>query len=86
VAFSGDGTTLASADGEWDRPGAVRLWDVEEWKQRAVLPHTGEVLGLAFAPKAAVLAAASWDGTVKVWDFRKGPPPDQLPAPRELKK
>ena len=42
----------------------------------------GEVLSLAFAPKTDLLAAGSWDKTVKVWDLN-----DRLwrlPMPREL--
>src|SRR5262249_7270258 len=31
VAFSADGTSLATADGEWDKAGTVRLWDLQTW-------------------------------------------------------
>jgi WD40 repeat protein len=69
VAFSADGRTLASGDGDWNKPGDVRLWDTATWEQRGQLKHTGEVLCLAFAPKGSVLAAGSWDKSVKVWDL-----------------
>ena len=69
VAFSRDSKTLASGNGDWDRPGDIRLWDTTTWKERARLKHTGEVLCLAFSPTKSVLAAGSWDKTVKLWDL-----------------
>jgi WD40 repeat protein len=73
VAFSHDGTVLASGDGDWNRPGDVRLWDTATWKERGMLAHTGEVLCLAFAPDRPLLAAGSWDKTVRIWDLAKKP-------------
>ncbi len=69
VAFAPDGTALASGDGDWDRPGDVRVWDPAPGRERAVLRHSGEVLCVAFAPRGRVLAAGGWDGAVKVWDL-----------------
>src|SRR5262249_13802857 len=42
VAFTPDGRTLVSGDGDWDRPGDVKLWDVDAAKERAALKQTGE--------------------------------------------
>jgi WD40 repeat protein len=70
IAFNLDGTTLASGDGDWNRPGDIRLWDTSTWKERGQLQHSGEVLSMAFAPKVNVLAAGSWDKTVKVWTLK----------------
>ncbi|WP_202920660.1 WD40 repeat domain-containing protein [Urbifossiella limnaea] len=67
VGFSADGRTLASGDGDWHRPGDVRLWNTADWTERAALRHTGEVLALAFDPTRPRLAAGSWDKPVKVW-------------------
>jgi WD40 repeat protein len=80
IAFDFDGKTLASGDGDWNRPGNVRLWDTETWKERSSLRHTGEVLSLAFAAKSRLLAAGSWDKTVKIWDT--GTELFVLPRPR----
>jgi WD40 repeat protein len=77
VAFAADSSTLASGDGDWDRPGDVRLRDTATWEERAALRHTGEVLALAFAPDRPRLAAGSWDRTVKLWTL---PTPPKGPA------
>jgi WD40 repeat protein len=69
VAFAPDSGTLASGDGDWNRPGDVRLWDTATWKERGKLTHSGEVLCLAFAPNKPLLAAGSWDKTVRLWDL-----------------
>jgi serine/threonine protein kinase/WD40 repeat protein len=34
--------------------------------------HDGQVMSLAFHPGGAMLASASWDGTVRLWDARAG--------------
>jgi WD40 repeat protein len=65
LAFSAAGKTLFSGGGDWKQPGEVHLWDTASWR-RDTLRHTGEVLCVAVAGK--VLAAGSWDGTVKVWN------------------
>ena len=44
------GKTLVSGDGDWDRPGDVKAWSTDTWKQHAALKTGGEVLCLAFAP------------------------------------
>jgi WD40 repeat protein len=67
VAFTPDGKTLASGGGDWNKPGEVRLWKVETWKEWAKLQHTGEVLCLAISPDGHYLAAGSWDRTVRIW-------------------
>jgi WD40 repeat protein len=73
VAFSPDGKRLASGDGDWDRPGEVRLHDTRSWTRQLTLAHTGEVLCVAFSPDGRRLAAGSWDRTVRVWDTQNLP-------------
>jgi WD40 repeat protein len=69
VAFSPDGKVLAAADGDWNKPSDVVLWDTRTWKELARLKHTNEVLCVAFHPTKPVLAAGAWDKTVKLWDL-----------------
>src|SRR5207244_2029332 len=71
VAFAPDGKTLASGNGDWNRPGTIKLWNTADWRPRGSLPHTGEVLCLAFSPSGRHLAAGSWDKTVKLWTTPK---------------
>lgn len=69
VAFSADGQWLAAADGDWNKPSDVVLWSTTTWKEVARLPHTNEVLCVAFHPTKPLLAAGAWDKTARVWDL-----------------
>ena len=66
VAFSPNGTTLASGDGPDNK--AVRLWDVRTGTLKNILHgHSAPVVSLAFSPDGTTLASASHDGTVLLW-------------------
>ncbi len=65
VAFSRDGTTLATTN-----EGSIVLWDTKTWEQRAVLKrHKGPVDTLTFSPDGRFLAAPGAAGNVQVWSL-----------------
>ena len=66
VAFSPDGTTLASAGGGY--AGIVRLWDVETRESIATLRHAGLVTSVSFSPDGTILASGASDTMVRLWD------------------
>ena len=69
LAFSDDGTTLASGSEDDD----IRLWDVATGARlRTLVGHTTGVEGLAFSPDGAKLASGSRDTTVRIWDVASG--------------
>ncbi|WP_084337149.1 WD40 repeat domain-containing serine/threonine protein kinase [Actinomadura oligospora] len=66
MAFSPDGTLLAGRDaGDHN---VVDLWDTKTGNLvRRLKGHTKEVRAVAYAPDGSSVAAASTDGTVRVW-------------------
>jgi WD40 repeat protein/serine/threonine protein kinase len=71
LAFSPDGRTLAAVCVVPEEK-TVRLWDVETKLERTLAGHSGAVIGVAFHPAGRLLATASVDGTVRLWDTAPG--------------
>nr|WP_303652931.1 protein kinase [Paludisphaera mucosa] len=80
VAWSPDGTTLASCAGVFwetveraEEAGDLTLWDARTGRAiRSLEGHVGSVHQAAFSPDGGRLASAGADGLVKVWDPATG--------------
>ncbi len=71
VAWSADGTTLATACGD----SKIYLWDVATGVKRATLEGaTNGGLWSAFHPAGTLLASNGWEGRVRIWDTVLGGP------------
>jgi WD40 repeat protein len=74
VAFTPDSTTLVTANGDWNRPGQVKLWNAKTGEPTGTLQHTGEVLSLAVSPDGRYVAAGGGDNMLRVWELKQAQP------------
>ena len=59
-----DADTLVSAGDDFE----ILLWS-RSGESRSVGQHQGKVVALDYAPSSGVLASASWDGSIGLWDL-----------------
>jgi eukaryotic-like serine/threonine-protein kinase len=82
VAFSPDGTRLASAAGPpmgEKKPGEARVWDLATGRELFPLAgHDAVVTAIAWDATGRLLATASLDGTVRLWQADTGQPVRQF--------
>lgn len=77
LALSNDSKAVAAVD---DTSSVIQLWDVESSEPGPTLsghePQNDDftlgIYGLAFNPAGTLLASASYDGTVRIWDVVEG--------------
>jgi WD40 repeat protein len=85
VAFSHDGklivtvgedsTTIGMMDLESEGPGTVQVWDMASGRQlMRLVGHEGPVTAVAISRDDRLIATASKDKTIRVWDATRGLP------------
>lgn len=74
LAFSPDGTLLASGSGRASRGGEIKLWNVSDGTLARALdqPHSDTVVALAFSRDGAWLASGGTDRLAKMHDVATG--------------
>ena len=82
MAFSPDGRTLASGDGN----GSIQLWNVSDPARAAAVGapltgHTDTVYSIAFSPDGHTLASGSFDETIRLWNVANPAQPQAIGGP-----
>jgi eukaryotic-like serine/threonine-protein kinase len=80
LAFSPDGHWIVGARNTLSKRGVfvLSIWDAHSGEEKDSMPsdpehveHTGVISSLAFLPGGNTLVTASWDHSIRLWDFRK---------------
>src|SRR5205823_5623762 len=79
VAYRPDGKELASAGGEFNRDGEIKIWEIHTGKLlRTLSGHKNAVTCLAYHPNQPILASGSRDRTIRLWNLDTGKEIDAL--------
>jgi WD40 repeat protein len=72
LAFSPDSKTIALGGyGDENGNNLWMLWDING-KARTILGHSDQIYRLAFSPNGKIVATASWDRSIKLWNAVDG--------------
>ncbi len=73
VEFSPDGATIAATTWSGALGGTARIYDAQTGEElQRLYAHRNIIANLEFSPNGALLATASRDQSVKIWDIDKG--------------
>ena len=74
LAFSPDGSLLASGGGEPSRSGELKIWKVSDGSLVRSLPdaHSDTVLAVCFSPDGQLVASGSSDRLAKIFEVQTG--------------
>ena len=69
LAFTPDGQSIASGNGDWNQPGQIKFWNANTGELQQQLITDGEVLCLAISADGRTLVAGNMAKTLQKWNL-----------------